>query len=118
MEKLKSVVLLLAMILFFACSDKYLGDYEYLNTDTEVSVSFCDGLKDNNTLFFVEYLLGYGYYNPGTYTPANPGIYTPLSYYHMNWGEAQDPNGWFIDNSVYHNPYQIDRANIINIKKP
>jgi len=40
MEKSKSVVLLLAMIFFFACSDKYLGDFEYLNSDTEVSVIF------------------------------------------------------------------------------
>ena len=40
-QKLKKLAIsLLAAIFFFACSeDKYMGDYEYLNSDTEISVA-------------------------------------------------------------------------------
>jgi len=35
----KLAISLFAAIFFFACSDKYMGDYDYLNVDTEVSVT-------------------------------------------------------------------------------
>jgi hypothetical protein len=36
----KIAVSLLAALFMFACSDKYLGDYKYLNSKQEVSATF------------------------------------------------------------------------------
>jgi len=39
---IKPAVLLLAMVFVFACSDKYMGDYDYLNLGTKVSITLND----------------------------------------------------------------------------
>ena len=81
----------------------------------------CDGLRDDryDTQYFVEFFTNgsYGAYVHGT--PANPYVASSsyTYFYHMNWGNAGDGDGFYIDYgfpALYQN-YQTTRQDIYNI---
>ena len=93
----------------------------YLSSGGAGHAWVCDGLRDDryDTQFFVDFFHNgsYGYYWYGT--PASPYVSSSsyTYFYHMNWGDAGNRDGFYINHgfpSLYQG-YQTSRQDIYNI---
>lgn len=73
----------------------------------------CDGYRDDQVSdYFILKTLSYSY--PLEYeSTAYSGSYHTQRYYHMNWGELNESNGWFV--GTYCSQFTYDRTCIFNL---